>query len=358
MDHIDTHAYWDLIWRVDANGGTDYAPFDNTSQLLNPFKDTLVFHVASATVLDKATVVTEWNDCVPNEFRLEGPVLMACYGSLQDWGGMLQFDFTPDLPGSVRLSSLSINTRPGNEVMYQAGAYIFRKGLLKASNVTVVEPLSDKNVLGPGSASFWLAEHPWLPYAAAIRKQFTGKVEKPLPGLDRVAGFFDKAGKTIISSTGELALDYGRGLLKVDAPCVQGFVGTVGTGQALKASDLTLKPDSRNPWAGVLAVSLDGKPLTQSARFMVFAAAKEENSGQVWNATRTALKDPGQAPVMEQWVKGTVTLKVKGKGTFTARTLDASGKPGKPLPASLKHGELTIPLSPKNASGYYEVIRR
>jgi len=33
---------------------------------------------------------------------------MACYGSLQDWGGMLQFDFTPDLPGSVKLSSLSI----------------------------------------------------------------------------------------------------------------------------------------------------------------------------------------------------------------------------------------------------------
>ena len=91
---------------------------------------------------------------------------------------------------------------------------------------------------------------------------------------------------------------------------------------------------------------------------MVFAAAKEENSGQVWNATRTALKDPGQAPVMEQWVKGAVTLKVKGKGTFIARALDASGNPGKPLSTALKHGELTIPLSPKNASGYYEVIRK
>jgi len=61
---------------------------------------------------------------------------------------------------------------------------------------------------------------------------------------------------------------------------------------------------------------------------------------------------------MEQWVKATVTLKVAGKGTFTARTLDASGKPSKPLPTSCKHGELTIQLSPKNASGYYEVIRK
>jgi hypothetical protein len=283
---------------------------------------------------------------------------MACYGSLQDWGGMLQFDLTPDLPGSVKLSSLSINTRPANEVMYQAGAYIFRKGLLKPSDVTVVEPLSDKKVLAPGSASSWLADHAWLPYAVAVRKQFTGKVEQPLPALDKVTALFDEAGKKLISSTGELALDYGRGLLKVDSPSVQGFVGTVGTGQALKASDLTLKVDRRNPWAGVLAISLDGRPLTQSGRLVVFAAAKEEDSGQVWNATRTALKNPGQVPVMEQWVKGTVTLKVEGKGTFTARALGASGKPGKPLPTSCKHGELTIPLSPKNASGYYEVIRR
>jgi len=40
--------------------------------------------------------------------------------------------------------------------------------------------------------------------------------------------------KKIISSTGELALDYGRGLLKVDAPCVQGFVGDSGDGTSLE----------------------------------------------------------------------------------------------------------------------------
>ena len=144
----------------------------------------------------------------------------------------------------------------------------------------------------------------------------------------------------------------------MNAPAVQGFVGTVGTGKALKTTDLTLKPDPRNPWAGVLAVSLDGKPLAQSTRFVVFAAAKEENSGQVWNTSRTALKNPGQAPVMEQWVKGTLTLKVQGRGTFIARAMAASGRPSKPLPISLKSGELRIPLSPKNASGYYEVTRQ
>jgi hypothetical protein len=361
MSHIDTHSYWDhpQIWKIDGGWSKiEYAPFDNTSQLTNPFKGSLVESLSAGTVLGKATVITEWNDCVPNEYRLEGPVLMACYGSLQDWGGMLQFDYSPGLPGATKLSNFSINTRPANEVMYQAGAVLFRKGLLKTSDVTVVEPLSDAKVLSPESASTWIADHPWLPYAAMVRKDFTGKVEKPLPSLDQVTPLYDVAAKTIQSSTGELALDYGKGLLKVDAPQVQGFVGTVGSGATLKATDVEINFDARNPWAGVLAVSLDGKALKQSSRFVIFATAKEENSGQVFNSTRTALKDPGQAPVLEQWVKGTLTLKAEGTGTYIVRALDASGKPGKPLSCTFKAGLLTVSLSPVNASGYYEVTRQ
>jgi hypothetical protein len=222
----------------------------------------------------------------------------------------------------------------------------------------VVEPLSDAKVLGNGSSSSWIADHPWLPYAAMVRKDFTGKVEKPLPALDKIAPLYDATAKTIKSSTGELALDYGKGLLKVDAPQVQGFVGTVGSGTPLKTTDLEINFAARNPWAGVLVVSLDSKALKQSSRFVIFATAKEENSGQVYNSTRTALKDPGQAPVLEQWVKGTLTLEAEGTGTFIVRALDASGKPGKPLSCTFKDGLLTVSLSPVNASGFYEVTRK
>jgi hypothetical protein len=359
MDHIDTHSYWDhpQIWKIDGGWDKiDYAPFDNTSQLMNPFKSSMIFSLSSGTVLGKPTVITEWNDCIPNEYRLEGPVLMACYGSLQNWGGMLQFDFSPALPGSARLANFNINMRPANEVMYQAGAFIFRKGLLKPSDVTVVEPLSDAKVLAPSSSSTWLLDHPWLPYAAMVRKDFTGKTESPLPDLAKITPLYDAANKTIKSSTGELALDYGKGLLKVNAPQVQGFVGMAGA-ETLKTTDLTWTLDARNPWAGVLAVSMDGKPLSQSMRFVIFAAAKEENSGQVFNATRTALKDPGQAPVMEQWVKGTISLKVDGDGAFEVKALNASGNPVKSLPCSFKDGLLTVSLSPKNGTGYYEIVR-
>jgi hypothetical protein len=55
----------------------------------------------------------------------------------------------------------------------------------------------------------------------------------------------------------------------VDAPQAQGFVGIVGEGAKLASSMLTFASDPRNPWAGVLAVSLDNKPLNHSARIVV-----------------------------------------------------------------------------------------
>ncbi len=361
LDHIDTHAYWDhpQVWNVQGGWeNIDKAPFTNKSQLKNPFRESLMYALSQGTVLGKPTIVTEWNDCVPNEYRLEGPALMAVYGCLQDWGGLLQFDASPDLPGSKRLGSFSITTRPANEVFYQAGAMIFRSGLVKPADVTLVEPLSDKVVDSPESASPWIAEHPWLPYAVQVRKEFTGKVEKALPSLDKVAALHHEKAKTIRSSHGQVLLDYGTGLLKVDAPQAQGFVGFVGEGAKLASSMLTFASDPRNPWAGVLAVSLDNKPLNHSARIVVFTAAKEENTDQIFNATRTALKDPGRLPVLEQWVKGTLTLKVAGAGKFEAYALNESGKRGKALPLTIKDGALTMSLSPKNGSGYYEIVRK
>jgi hypothetical protein len=46
-----------------------------------------------------------------------------------------------------------------------------------------------------------------------------------------------------------------------------------------------------------------------------------------------------------------------GKGSVCRESPGCLGETGQALATSCKHGELTIPLSPKNASGYYEVIR-
>lgn len=350
LDFMDTHAYWDhpQIWNIEGGwSNVAIAPFDNQSQLKSPFGRTLLSSLAQGPVLGKAQIVTEWNDCFPNEYRLEGPVLMAAYASLQDWDGMLQFAYGGDKPGVKRMTNFDINTRPDNEPLYQIGALIFRQGLLKASDVTVAEPISDKALYENGMSSRWLIENPWLPYVVKVAKKFTGKDEEgPDPKLANLSRLNQSDVKIVVSITGEEALDYGKGILRIDAPKARGFAGGIGTGELLQAGDLGVQLDKRNPWAAVILAELDAN------QSVLVAVARAENSAQVYNATRTALKNPGEAPVLMQGVQGKITLKVTGKA-YAVSPLDQDGKKGPALKASLKKGLLSFDLSPKDKTGTY-----
>jgi hypothetical protein len=362
MDFMDGHGYWDYPqYEVTAAGWSDaeHAPMYNDSQLLKPFKPyegPPLLRLSHDAVEGKPFICTEWNYCYPNEYRIEGPVLMAAYGSLQGWDGMLQHNWSPLWIGRQRMTNLDINGRPDNESLFIAGALIFRLGYLKPAPVTVVELLSDEAVLKNGMKSEWFYGHPWIPYVAKVAKRFTGKNEEPAADLSVVEKYYNRVDKVLNSATGELTLDYGKGVLKIDSPKAQGFAGAIGTGKKLKTSGLSLTLAKRNPWAAVLAVSLDQKPLSESGRFMVFAQARAENSGQVFNGTRTALKSAGRTPILMQGVKGEVSIAVNPALKYRVVPVDESGKKGRPLKASLTQGTLQFNLSPVDRTAYYLVV--
>ncbi|MGH7739572.1 MAG: hypothetical protein ACREL1_05445, partial [bacterium] len=356
MDFMDTHAYWDhpQIWNI-AGGWNSvaFAPMNNNSQLLNPFQGSLIFGLSQASVEGKPLIVTEWNDCFPNEYRLEGPVLMAAYGSLQNWDGMLQFDYGPEKPGTVRISNFSLNTRVDNEPLYQAGALIFREGLLSPAAVTVVEPLADSKILANGSQSPWLFDHPWLPYAAKVVKRFTGKHQEAPADLTALTALDHADQKVLDSSTGQESLDYGKGILKIDSPRAQGFTGALGGVSGLRSADLAVNVSSQDAWVSVLAVSLDQKPLASSKRLILFAVGRAENSEQVFNATRKALKDAGHPPVLMQGVAAGVALRLDPKQTYRVSPMDNDGKAMKPLKVDDQKGLLKFTISPEDKATDY-----
>jgi hypothetical protein len=354
MDFMDAHAYWDHPQVEKVGGGwaeVALAPFHNRSQLAAPSADSLPAFLSARSVLGKPLLVTGWNDCFPNEYRLEGPVLMAAYGCLQDWGGMLQFDYGPALIGSERMGPFSINARPDNEPFFQLGALLFRKGLLRASETVLEEPLCDEQVLSGEAAP---SRPPWLPYVARVVQRFTGPGRKEAPAFSGMEKFHDAGAGVVRSSTGEQTLDYGRGVLRIDAPCAQGFTGALGTGEPWRARDLSAALSPSNPWGSVLAVSLDGRPLGESGRLVVAAAGRAENTGQVFNESRTALEDPGRLPLRLEGLEAEITLRIEG-GDRVVRPLDESGNPGGPVRSEVRGGVLRFRLSPGDGSRYYLV---
>jgi len=361
MDFMDTHSYWDhpQIWNI-AGGwsNVDRAPMNNTSQLKNPFQGSLLFGLCSDAVLGKPLIVTEWNDCFPNEYRLEGPILMAAYGCLQDWDGFLQFDFGPSLIGSEKMTNFSINSRPDNEPLYQAGALIFEEGLLKPSDVTIEEPIADQDILANGSKSSWLFDHPWLPYVAKVAKRFVGSKPAAPADLSRIEKLYNAEEKEIDSSTGEETLYYGKGILKIDSPMVQGLVGALSADspdQVWGTTGMWAHVAPRNPWTAILAVALDHQPLSQSKKFVVFAVGRAENSGQVFNPTRTALKDSGHPPILMQGVMAKISIVDHAADHYLVTPIDESGQKLSSLSTTMNKGALEFNISPKDRSSYYLV---
>jgi hypothetical protein len=281
-------------------------------------------------------------------------MLIASYAALQGWDGLLQFDYALDPPGTKRMHPFDLNTRPDNEALYQAAALVFRQGYVRESEAEVAIPVDDAVALSPASKSGFLPAHPWLPYAVRVSKQYLAKGPAGEPQLGAAAELFDATKKQVRSSTGQLFLDYARGILRIDAPQVQGFVGDVTEERASRASVVV---DARNPWSALVLVSMDQKPIAESGRVLLVAVGRAENTEQVWRGTRHALKQPGRAPVLMQGVKASISLEVGDAGARTVSPLDQDGRPRAPLPVQREGDRVRFSISPSDQTTFYLVER-
>jgi hypothetical protein len=292
----------------------DLAPFEDRSLLKEPFNaEGLIQQLSDWQVQGKPLIVSEWNDCFPNRWRVEGPLLMAAYGSLQGWGGMLQFHYGPEAPGSRSMDRFAINTRPDSLALFQAGALIYRGGLLKPSPISVLEPIDDAAALDPAARHRAHLDDAWLPYAVRVEKVFCA-AGCPKRDLAPAQGLHRRGDKAVDASTGELSLDYGRGRLTFMAPGLRGWVGDMSG--PLAAGALKADVSARDPWAALLLLSAHGD-LERDGEALLFAEAGAENSGQRTQASGDRFADYGQAPVLLEGVDADVTLGLPGQWTVT-----------------------------------------
>ena len=150
--------------------------------------------------------------------------------------------------------------------------------------------------------------------------------------------------KTVRSITGQLFMDYGKGLCAVNAPKAQGATGFLKTGGTVRCADVEI--ESGNDYATVLVVAMDDKPLRNSGKILVQVGTTERPLG--WK-TRPAKVNGrrgeevvsfGRAPWMI--VDGNVTVTLKNTTVISARVLDANGMPVKTVPLVSSAGLKTL----------------
>jgi uncharacterized glyoxalase superfamily protein PhnB len=356
----------------------------------NPLSD-----IAGTSVAGKPQAVAEFNFPWPNEYRCEGWLMSTAYACLQDWDLFLLFSFDAQDPRLAFFKSQSDPARwgefptlalmfhrrdvaPGRSevhVVYtpqdvdtprpdnryaKATNYRFLTFITKVRNVFLRDVYRGTGavVLASGPSADAKVESaakvirlPQRPWEQWLHPEFVEAARKlDLPGYDRM----DPTGKRLDSDTGELSLDYGRGLLTIDTPRTQGAVGYLGAAGAIDLGALRI--EAATEFAAITATSLDGQPLGRSRRVLLTSVARAEHTGQAYGPPANprpgaswSLWAEGRPPILAEPVRARVRLAVPGAARV--HVLDSTGKRGRALEVRAEAG--TVAIDPADAAGIW-----
>ncbi len=345
--------------------------------------------IAHTSVAGKPQAVAEFNFPWPNEYRCEGLLMAAAYACLQDWDIFLLFSYGGDEP---LLSMFRSRSDPARWGEFPAAAMLFHRHDVAAARneVHVVHTPEDTFTLQPHTRNAKYTNERFLAFTSKVRNVFIkdayrgdadvvlacglsaqapveGKAkvirlaERPyqkwlyprfveaarklgLPGYERI----QSGARRFDSDTGELSLDYGRGLLTINTPRTKSAVGRLAEAGRIELGAVSVR--STTEFAAVVLTSLDGKPIGTSRHLLLTAVGRAENTAQgFWppnpkQAARSThswmLPAEGRLPVIAKPVRGEVSLPVPAAASVFA--LDATGKRQGRIATAKDHGVLVI----------------
>lgn len=305
---------------------------------------------------DKPSMLSEttWNR--PNRYRSEAPLYYAAYGALQDSDAIVHF----------ALDTGSWSVKPGYFMQpwtlmspammgqFPAAALLYRKGLVANGELLVDLNLKIEDLLKlqgtplPQDASFDELRlkdvpkgtslkpgnviDPLVHYAGRTNVNFT---ERGGPAkLRDLSSLIDHAKKHVTSSTGQLQLDFGKGVLTINAPAAQGISGSLKAAGAVTLKDVAIS--SNLDLGHIIAVSLDDQPLATSGKILLQAMSEERPSGfrtervaDQGSKTRTVerITSIGHDPWLVREIDGTVTFLRSDAASLKVTALDFNGYP-------------------------------
>ena len=300
----------------------------------------------------KPSMISETTWSRPNRYRSEAPLYYAAYGALQGSDSIVHFaqDTTAWTVQPGYFMQPWTLMSPAMIGQFPAAALIYRKGLVATGEIVVDLNLSLPRLLDlegtpfPQNANFDELRAKDVPKGVSLNP---GNVIDPLVHyVGRTNVNFAKTSKTIVmkdfsrlidrrkrivrSATGQLHLDYGKGVLTIDAPGAQGVSGGLAEVGTVDLKDLTIA--SKLDLGHVVAVSLDDRPLATSARILLQAMSEEKTAGFQTEPSGQVRKivQIGHDPWLVRNLDGVVRFKRPDAGKLHATPLDGNGNPSGP----------------------------
>jgi hypothetical protein len=379
-DFIDRHGYFSCRHKGEASEWSmrDGHTYSDRSALRfdpeEPGKPKLFVHPAMDPSYDrKPSMISEttWNR--PNRYRSEAPLFYAAYGALQGSDAIVHFA----LDGATWAVKPGYFMQPWTLMspammgQFPAAALIYRKGLIQSGdllvdlNLRVSDLLDLKGSPLPQDAALDELRLKDIPKGTTLA---SGQVIDPLvhfagrsnisfserggaPTLKDLSKLIDHKHQVVTSSTSELRLDYGKGVLTINAPGAQGVSGALRQAGPMALKDLAVA--SNLDLGHIIVVSLDGKPLSSSGKMLLQVMTEERPSGfrtEPGSGGSTQITSIGHDPWLVREVEGTVRFQRPDANRLSVVALDPNGDSAKAL-----GNAVSISLDPHTI--YYLITR-
>ena len=384
-DVIAVNRYYNGGAHVGPNNGWRIDPGDRFAQrsaTMSPRE----LPVNLKQVVGHPTIVTESTWVAPLAFQSEGPFLVAAYESLT--GVDAFFWFSADVPDYKSTMHFPFQQVQGQQPLlkwsasippilgeFPATALLFRKGYVMRGETAVHEertlasmferqtpiiaedPAFDPNrdkapPVAPRPGEKATLVDPLAFLVGPVEVKYDGDPSKNK--VVDLARFIDLKKQTVRSVTGEITLDYGRGLCTVDAPKAQGATGFLEKAGLIQLRDVGIR--SKNAYATILAVPLDDQPLATSKKILVQVGTAARPTG--WSTRDAEFKGEGDKMTRGYEVVNTgkppwmvadtdIGLAIKNPGLSKATRLDAAGMPAEDVPLTKAKTGVTLTLPPE-----------
>ena len=276
-------------------------------------------------IFGKPFTVTEFNFCNPNRFRAEGGPLMGAYAALQNWGGLWRFCWSHSDAGIIRnpgQNSFDASNDPMQQLSDRIILALFLRGDLAPSKTKISYPVAPFSQNNP--AMSYPGDFANLGLDAQIGSH---AAEQALP-----AGVVRWRPGMKTPESPRIKLDRKAGTLAVSTPLTE--AATLPAGD-LAVKKLRIKDASKFMTAA--AISLDGKPLTESDSILVIHLGNISQAGARYDNS-SLLRAWGNSPELLV-ERCTATLELECPGTpWRVAALALDGSETGEVPGSLKNG--------------------
>jgi hypothetical protein len=347
LDYIDRHQYY-----AHPHGTYNYIEGQSISPATPMVKSEslgTIGGLAERRVYGRPYTVSEWDNCLPNPYRAEGPIFMAAYACLQDWHPMqyayLAFvDYQPKT-----INSFMVLYDPAHMNVLPAAALMFHRRDVREAATGYFERVSAEQTLDPSRAP---SRHSRVALLGKYGLMFEDVVDAPNRSDEKLLAQASAAGQTYESATGEISWDLKQGLLRINAPRTQGVVGFT-QGRPVALADVTVSVE--NEFGVVVVSALENKPIREARRLLVSTSARAQWSDLEFDEERGAVTRSGRPPFLMEPLTGKVIL--RHDVPLKVYRLSSSGRRLGEIPVQNTPDGLSFEMRAAHRCMHYELAR-